>query len=539
MRHAIDRYAVGVEEEVCADDFDDQYYIPRRRNRFFCPECGEVVYFRTKGGKHPNQFYHQDKTDRTPECDKRVDGRSELTLSQRVGLPIYLTGIISGHYQLNIGFPALGAEMLDKAAKSGYTVEISSGNQYRTVKVDQTNFINDATTLIPVNFIPADGRNYIITITGERPVFGLQKKWSDYADGFDSDGAIFTYEETGGRKVHRGDSISTNRSYFAVIKNNLPFYPEIHQTEIGILKVGRDSYRVLKIEITVSVGDKGIFSAISTYLSRHFGVWLLECQPELIPVWPPVVQQDYQIPIMPEANILCAVSSGNINPNVYVYSDYGVHKKEIHRDYSDVCTVELSLGKRPVTLSVDRKYVGREVTFFSKEIPRSKYVYELRLTSIAGDAVIWENVDEKFLSTNFVLQSNSKLEMYIGSKDKCYRHINIREKTTVIPARANTNEIYLVVESGIIRQLRINKPIGNQDDDERLLELIRASRKGCMVSIPRWADAMIRDFKRNHNEAMYDVVVSATMNGKIYVEVLRKLRMLELTHTNATQNGQR
>lgn len=539
MRYAIDRYAVGVEEEVCADDFDDQYYIPGRRKRFFCPECGEVVYFRTKGGSHPNQFYHQEKTDRTPECDKRVDGRSELTLSQRVGLPIYLTGIVSGHYQLSIGFPALGAEMLDKAAKSGYTVEISSGNQYCTVKVDQTNFVNDATTLIPVNFIPAYGRNYLITITGERPVFGLQKKWSDYADGFDSDGAIFTYEETGGRKIRRGDSISTNRSYYAVIKNNLPPYSEIHQTEIGILKVGRESYRVLRIEITASVDDKSIFSTISTYFNRHFGVWLLECQPELIPVWPPVVQQDYQIPIMPEANILCAVSSGNTNPNVYVYSDYGVYKKEIQRDYSDICTVELSLGKRPVTLSVDRKYVGREVTFCSKEMPRSKYVYELGLTSIAGDAVIWENVDEKLLSTNFIFQSNSKLEMYIGSKDKCYRHINIREKMTVIPARANTNEIYLIVESGIIRQLRIKNLTGNQENDERLLELIRASRKGCMVPIPRWADAMLRDFKRNHKEAMYDVVVSATMNGKIYIEVLRKLRLLELIHTNTAQNGQR
>lgn len=95
MRYAIDRYAVGVEEEVCADEFDGQYYIPRKQNRFFCPECGEVVYFRTKGGNHPNQFYHQEKTDRTSECDKRVDGRSELTLSQRVVLPIYLTGIVS------------------------------------------------------------------------------------------------------------------------------------------------------------------------------------------------------------------------------------------------------------------------------------------------------------------------------------------------------------------------------------------------------------------------------------------------------------
>ena len=192
MRYAIDRYSVGVETEVEADDFDDQYYIPGRRNRFFCPECGEIVYFRAKGGTHPNQFYHQEKNESTPECDKRVDGRSELSLSQRVGLPLFLTGILSERYQLSIGFPALGTDMLQKAMIAGYTVEISSGNHSNTVRVNQATFIENATTLIPVNFIPSFGGNYVITITGERTVYGLQRKWSDYADGFGVAGAIFT-----------------------------------------------------------------------------------------------------------------------------------------------------------------------------------------------------------------------------------------------------------------------------------------------------------------------------------------------------------
>ena len=94
MKYAIDRYAMGTEKEVDADDFDGQYFIPSRRNRFYCPECGEIVFFRAKGGSNPNHFFHQEKTDRTPECDKRVDGRSSLSLSERVGLPIYLTIVL-------------------------------------------------------------------------------------------------------------------------------------------------------------------------------------------------------------------------------------------------------------------------------------------------------------------------------------------------------------------------------------------------------------------------------------------------------------
>ncbi len=240
MKFAIDRYAVGLETEVSAKDFENIYYIPGRRNRFFCPECGEIVFFRDRGGNHPSHFYHQEKTDRTPECDKRVDGRSELSLSQRVGLPIFLTGIISNHYQLSIGFPALGTEILEKASKAGYQVEITDGRHYRTVAVNHTNFIDDETTLIPIDFVPSYSRNYKVTTSGEEYVYGLQRKWSDYADGFDMAGAIFSYGETGGKKVRRGDSISTNRSYYAVIKNNLPPYPEIHQTEIGTLEIGRN-----------------------------------------------------------------------------------------------------------------------------------------------------------------------------------------------------------------------------------------------------------------------------------------------------------
>lgn len=219
MKYAIDRYGIGSEIEVDADDFDNRYYIPQRRTRFYCPECNEIVFFRAKGGSHPNQFYHQEKTDRTPECDKRVDGRSNLTISQRVGLPLFITQISTGNFQLNIGFPALGSKTLENAAKFDCTVKISSYQQCRTVKVNQSNFLSDNTTLIPVDFVPLYGRNYTISVDGRTPIFDLQRKWSDYADGFEPNGAIFSYSETGGKKIRKGDSISTNRYYYAVVRN--------------------------------------------------------------------------------------------------------------------------------------------------------------------------------------------------------------------------------------------------------------------------------------------------------------------------------
>ena len=97
MKTAIDRYVLGSEKEVSADDFYNQY-IPRKNDRFFCPECGEKVFWVSKGGTQPNKFNHFKRTDATPECDKRVDGRSDLYLYERVGLPLYLSRISSDNY---------------------------------------------------------------------------------------------------------------------------------------------------------------------------------------------------------------------------------------------------------------------------------------------------------------------------------------------------------------------------------------------------------------------------------------------------------
>lgn len=269
MKYAIDRYGIGVEIEVDADEFENQDYIPQRLTRFFCPECNEIVFFRKKGGNQPNKFYHQKRDNKTPECDKRVDGCSNLSVSQRVGLPLFITRISTGNFQLNIGFPSLGIKTLENATKSDCTVKISSYHQYRTIKVNQSNFLSDNTTLIPVNFIPNYGKNYSISIESRTQISDLQRKWSDYADGFGQNGAIFSYSETGGKKIRRGDSISTNKDYYAVVKNNFLSHSQISQTEIGKLEINKTTYKVIKFIINVSVDNSTDFELIRLYLRKH------------------------------------------------------------------------------------------------------------------------------------------------------------------------------------------------------------------------------------------------------------------------------
>ena len=528
MRYAIDRILVGVETEVEADDFDNQHYIPGRRTRFYCPECGEIVFFRAKGGSHPNQFYHQEKTESTPECDKRVDGRSELSLNQRVGLPLYLTGILSGHFQLNIGFPALGVEMLQRAAEANYTVEISSDSHINTIRVSQTTFIENETTLIPVDFIPAWGGNYTITITGNKTVFGLQRKWSDYADGFGLNGAIFTYDETGGKKIRRGDSISPNRAYYIVTKTNIAPYKEISYSVVGNLEIGRDVYKVLKVVISVSSADKAEFSVVSEYLKRNFGVWLLECQPEIIPIWPPVVQTEYNMPINCESEIICAVSSGNSEPNVYVYSEYAVRKIEVQHNYGQISTIELSLGNRPIIVSVDRKYVGREMTFLSAPLPPSEYEYKYNIQNDAGDLMSFDSYEFDDSILEFFFVSNSKADLFIGTEKKTFRRIPIRNKKTLVSLDEVPYSIYIIVESRIVKYRERSLKLYDHDEMDLIVENIVNSKKGRLVPLPRWADYLIKRFRMEGKKELFNATLDAIENNKIFTETLKQLRIIEL-----------
>lgn len=527
MQYAVDRYIVGKEKEVTAVEFEGKN-IPQRRNRFFCPECGEQVFYRARGGNHPSQFYHQEKTAQAPECDKRVDGRSGLTLSQRVGLPVFLTCITPSQFQLSVGFPALGAEILRRASKLGYKVKISGGNCFRLVGVNSTNFIEDETTLIPVDFIPPSSKNFEIIAYGEEKIVGLQRKWSDYADGFYKDGAVFTYNEIGGKKIRCGDSISTNRDYYAVVRSKLHSYSAIKQELVGDLAIGNTLYKVYRFNIKVSADDIKYFSIINDYLKETFGVWLLECLPEIIPIWPPVIQRDVMIPIETKSALCCVVSSGNSAPKVYTYSNTGVKNKEMEILPVGIKMINVLVGREPIALSVDRKYVGREVIFEAREVHSSTYHHSIKITNNQGVSFFWKDIYPSLLREGFSIETNAKFDFYIKENNRIYRHMPIRDCITMIPSNDSYTELLCVVENTVFEYYIPKREICSYDYDDFYYKLMKSMNKGLMVPIPHWINSLLRMFKRNHETRIYELMLNAMRNGKIHLEMLRQLRLIDL-----------
>lgn len=524
MRYAIDRYAVGTEKEVYAGDFENTAYIPRRTQRFFCPECGEKVFFRFKRGS--KEFYHQAKTEKTPECDKRVDGRSGLSLRQRVGLNVYLK-CIGNHFSLNIGFPALGDELLSKAASAHYSVQISAGKQSRTIQLNHINFLADTLTLVPIDFVPSYRRNYKISLAGDAAIWGLNRKWSNYADGFDFDGAIFTFEDTGGRKIRRGDSISTYRSYYALVRRPFPSLLGLHCHELGEIDLKTSTFKVVEFEIQTSLEDQRTFITLNEYFRNRFGVWLLECQPELIPIWPPVSRQDCIVPLLGN-KITCLVSSSNSEPNVYEYSEYGVTKANLNCESPGLYTVDLSVGKTPLVLSVDRKYVGRETEFMQKKIERSNFEYDFHISDHEGETIEWDMLDRKMLDSELVFNSNSKIELFTGSSSMVFRHIAIRDPASTIPPRDGTQDFYLVIEGAIFRHFGLDEAQEEYTPDlSSLATAIQRNLRGTLLPIPRWAGYMFQQLINAKDKSMIKAIKAATHSGMVYSEVLKQLLLYQ------------
>ncbi|MDL2257546.1 hypothetical protein LJC42_00105 [Eubacteriales bacterium OttesenSCG-928-K08] len=520
MKYAIDRIKIGFEEDVSANEFFG-IYIPQRTNRFFCPECGEPVFWKSRGGNKQNdEFSHYRQTEKSPECDKRVDGKSELNLYERVGLPMRLARLGESGFALYVIFPAIGERLLDIAVKQKSQICISGTGRERGVPINFTYFRATAATPIPVDFIPNYGVNYVVQVNA---IPEIKRKWSDYSDGFARNGAMFTYEEAGGKKIRNGDSISTGRQYYIVAKEFHSPYDEIAVERVGSIRLNETIFSVYLASINVSVNDEYRYTEINNYLKTHFGVSLLETMPGLIPLWPPIAEQDVLIPVKNASIVYCAVSSGNSVPKVYTYKASNVALLTVHQNGNDLNTVMVPMGATETVVSVDRKYAGRELVFQSKPLSLSNFAYDISLEKQGEVLVDLDSLTASVLSSDLTLKSNAKMELYVGSHDKTYLHISVRSPKTSISPRRNSEEIILVVDNGILQTYVIKKTDAPYIYEQEILRQISENYRGEYVPAPRWVGLLLNYWQRNGQLTLVSAVRRSIQNGKIPCGLLNVL----------------
>ena len=522
MQYAIDRFITGLEKEVSAADFDDQYYIPRRSERFFCPECGLQVSWVTSTDNRSSFFRHPNRTETSPECDKRVDGRSELYLYERVGLPLFLSRLPGNNFQLEISFPPLGSKWLENAAAKNAKVIIQGNGINRTISVNSINFYSDQMTLVPVNFLPKDNDRFRIDVT---PSTAYSRKWSDYAEGFTSEGAIFNYDETGGKKIHRDDSIVPGRQYYVVSRYFWCPYNEVASEIVGTLKMQNTTYQVYCMTVNVSLQNVQLFSAINNFLRYKFGVGLLETAPEIIPLWPPVIQQDVLVPTK-DSPIFCAISSGNNDPSVYSYIGSQVMNIPVHKSWNGEKHIFVKPSTVDTVLSVDRKYIGREIVFKVKELSPGNSKYDFSIRTQQGNVLLSGAISDGDLSAGGILTSTSKFDLYLGSLDHSFLRIPIRANETLLPAFSNLRLLFAAVDGGRIYAQIVSSALGvNQVNSVEIDGLFRQFR-GEYIPVPRWVFVLLNDLRRKGMSSAAQKIVEHITNGKLPAGAISALYQL-------------
>lgn len=522
MKYAIDRIKPGSEQEVSADSFYGKY-IPQRLSRFFCPECGEQVYWRSKGGAQPNKFYHQTRTESSPECDKRVDGRSELYVYERVGLPLYLS-IIGNTYQLNLGFPPISEEALQKAFSQKISIKVSSNEHSRSIPVNPTDFLSNATTLIPINFVPSYGENYKVVVEGG---YWYNRKWADYADGFASGGAIFAFDETGGKKIRRGDSISLSKKYWVVTKRLVSYYSDVVYTPVGSIQLNGEEYKVFTMTVNIASSDDSRYSVINNYFKSTYGVWLLETLPEVIPLWPPVVERDAMIPTTRSTSLFCSVSSGNTEPAVYTYNGNMASNVPVYTDSASNHTIKLMQYSSETVVSVDRKYVGREVMIHSKAIPRFDYQYHFSLLRENGTVLDLHELQAADFRSPLIITSNAKNDLVLINTDYTCSRMVVRESSVVIPPRSGAKILLFTVENSVVLSGKVNIPhLSNENTEAKLLDTLSKYQYGIMVPAPYWIRLLLSRWREQHYNKVVTYVERHICNGKLQIGLVQVMTEL-------------
>lgn len=524
MRTAIDRLQLGKEKEVDIHNFDGY----RLKDRFVCPECGEYV-FPVTGGR--NGFSHYKKKD--VECDRRVDGQASCTYYERVGLPLYIQR--NNHtFELKIGFSPMNENLLSLATIKKVQVIVSSSSYYSKLAVfniDNIGFSSDNTTFKTLDFTPIADHNYKISISDSALENQMLEQWSDYADGFTSYGALFSYSETGGKKVRRNDTIEANTTYYWMIpqgyfiaRNGIDYKYE------SSLTLSKKSYDVYSI--TVQHKSEKEFSDLVNFFWGFLRVRLLYIKPEIIPLWPPVIQtEQYYLSLKPNhknSAIFCRVKSDSDEPTVYRYHGKEYSPVSVNGNETQPKWVSLVLCRFPLPFTVDRKYLANSITLCQKIFEFTLDISEVLSISMNGCVIPLksEMIIDKCCK-ELVIKSLKRIDIICWNKNKPIDVLEVVSENTNIILNEKCSDIWIVekADNNIICKITRGKvrksAYTSAIDDATLFNSINKHIGEPTVLIPREYNRIIHIVKSY--PMCYSLLGPSILKGEIQTSVLKIL----------------
>lgn len=159
-----------------------------------------------------------------------------------------------------------------------------------------------------------------------------------------------------------------------------------------------------------------------------------------------------------------------------------------------------------------------------KEIVHSDFQYEFFVEKEKGTSIVWAEATKEMFSEDFFLKSNARMEMYLGSRDKVYQHIPIREQYLSDFAHQRVEELLFVAKGGVLLQSCTGIASNAENSKGRMtVEQIRGCCQGDKVPVPCWVGSLLWEWNRKGQYRMSDEVKRIIANGKISSRLLKLL----------------
>jgi len=520
MKKAIDCYARGKQKEVSADEYNRNYSYGR--DRFICPACGENV-FLTGNGKS-NHFSHYKKSSTSIDCDQRVDGVSTESIYERVGLPMYIRKKSENTFSLYIGFKALPSNVFNQVVSDKMSLSINN----KKYMIDYSRFSTESITYIPVNYIPNWwGGSYTIQYNPSEKAGVLKQYWPDFCDGFQSDGALFSVTNQGGRKIRSGDIISTDTEYYWVKRTEYisSSYKGIEMQKVGQLHLSDSSWHVFKGKFRSSISDYE-YERLAAYLRQSLKVHLLEKQPEFQPLWPPMVKKEDGYRTHNQTNYVHGhVVSGNDEVKIYIFGGTDASPEEQFRRKRLVC---LPMFHENTFINVDRKFASNGLSITKNLTMISSHQYEVKI-GMENDLFVLADDELDYEDSNITIKCDKKMQIILFKDSNKYELYDLKrdEDNITFSALHNGDCIYILHRDHLIKKVNIVLPHISKANQSQLafdFNILWAKYKDAkQVYIPEKIRSILLELQQNCEKNDAEIIKNIIQCNMMPLPILRLL----------------
>ena len=218
---------------------------------FVCPDCGEYVGF--VYGRNKSSYFMHEKSDGTRKCEiyvKRINSNQTYTPYERAGLPLYLLRI-GRSFCINIGFYPISKQALVSAAanKLSLTICTDKGHRIVTKYINEESFSSDDTSFVQIDKVSS---KYLIEFSNKKLPPDIAKKWVGEVEGLGSKGALFKYNEFGGTRIRKSETITVGTDYYLVCKYDpTKFVDGLLCKKVGEINLEKDNLKRLTFDVFV------------------------------------------------------------------------------------------------------------------------------------------------------------------------------------------------------------------------------------------------------------------------------------------------